>query len=461
MKTNQQISITNLRLRPTSARTAFTLLALTLAGIALTPRAFAQASAYPPDRMAYQGYLVDATGTALATNAPKNYDVIFRIWNDPVATAVGNRLWTEQQTVTVDKGSFSVVLGEGASIGEARPGLSTVFTNSTASDRWIAITVKGIGPAGADSNILPRLRLLASPYSFLASKAMIVDGAAVTTGTVPDARLSSNVALRVGGNTFSGDQVLNNNLGIGTGSPAFPISFASTAGDKISLYGQSGNSLGFGVQANLLQIHSDATNSDIAFGSGSSAAMTETMRITGAGNVGIGTAAPTNKLQVAGNVSANAFVGDGTIPVGGIIMWSGAIAAIPSGWALCNGQTANGQVTPNLTDRFIMGAGGTYPVANTGGASSVTLTPAQMPSHVHSFNDGYFMDAITPVVGQALTGFTAYTGAYVTPGSTDVSQAAQVNYMCYRTQTTVSAGSSQAFDNRPPWYALAYIMRVR
>lgn len=292
-----------LRSAPGCARVVFTLLAL--AGFAVAPRVFAQANANPPERMAYQGYLVDANGTALATNAPKNYDVIFRIWNDPNATAAGNRLWTEQQTVTVDKGYFSVILGEGSSIGEARPALSTVFTNATASERWVGITVKGIGGGGADVNILPRLRLLASPYSFLASKALIVDGAALTTGTVPDARLSANVALRAGGNTFTGNQVINNNLGIGTSTPGFPLGFADAVGDKISLWGQGGNTYGFGIQGGVLQIHTDSTASDIVFGAGSSAAMTETMRIKGTGRVGIGSTTPAGKLEIQAGADAN------------------------------------------------------------------------------------------------------------------------------------------------------------
>ncbi len=50
------------------------------------------------------------------------------------------------------------------------------------------------------------------------------------------------------------------------------------------------------------------------------------------------------------------------IPSGAIIMWSGAIDAIPSGWQLCNGNSG----MPNLVDRFIVGAGSSYPVGATG-----------------------------------------------------------------------------------------------
>ena len=264
-------------------------------------RLHAQANANPPGLMTYQGFLVDADGMPLGTNAPKNYDVIFRIFD---ASSSGMTLWAEQQTVTVDKGYFSVLLGEGSNIGEPRPALSTLFANNTASERWVGVTVKGIGASGSDANILPRLRLLTTPYSYLAQKAATVDGAALTSGTVPDVRLSANVALRSGGNTFSDNQIFNNNLGIGTTSPGFPLSFGTSAGDRISLSGNSGNHFGFGIQSGLLQIHTDTTSSDIALGYGASGSMTETMRVKGNGKVGIGTATPSSSLEVTGGIRA-------------------------------------------------------------------------------------------------------------------------------------------------------------
>ena len=58
------------------------------------------------------------------------------------------------------------------------------------------------------------------------------------------------------------------------------------------------------------------------------------------------------------------------VPSGGIIMWSGSIGSIPSGYNLCNGQ--NG--TPNLQDSFVVGAGNTYAVGNTGGFTSASTS---------------------------------------------------------------------------------------
>lgn len=99
---------------------------------------------------------------------------------------------------------------------------------------------------------------------------------------------------------------VSNNVGIGTTTINFPLSFASTLGDKISLWGNSGNHFGFGIQPSLLQIHTDVVGSDIAFGYGTSASMTETMRIKGNGNVGIGVT-PSEKLEVAGKTKTTNF----------------------------------------------------------------------------------------------------------------------------------------------------------
>jgi hypothetical protein len=146
------------------------LCAVALALIAFAP--LASAAGNPPELLSYQGYLVDADGVPLGTNEagepfPANYDVIFRIHS---ASAGGTLLWAEEQTITVDNGYFSVLLGEGAVSGsEPRPNLSTVFTGIGADERFVGISVR-FQAGGEFSDILPRLRLLSSPYSFLSSQ---------------------------------------------------------------------------------------------------------------------------------------------------------------------------------------------------------------------------------------------------------------------------------------------------
>jgi uncharacterized protein (DUF2147 family) len=88
------------------------------------------------------------------------------------------------------------------------------------------------------------------------------------------------------------------NVGIGQTAPGYPLSFADALGAKITLWGQGTSHYGFGMQNGLLQIYTDGSGSDVAFGYGSSANFTERMRIKGNGYVGIGTSSPGEKLTI-------------------------------------------------------------------------------------------------------------------------------------------------------------------
>ncbi len=101
---------------------------------------------------------------------------------------------------------------------------------------------------------------------------------------------------------------LNLNVGIGNSDPYCPLSFSKTLGDKISLYSSDlSHHHGLGVGYATLQMYTGESTSDIVFGYGSSSAMTETMRIKGTGNVGIGTTAPASKLDVNGTAKMSGF----------------------------------------------------------------------------------------------------------------------------------------------------------
>ena len=94
-------------------------------------------------------------------------------------------------------------------------------------------------------------------------------------------------------------------------------------------------------------------------------------------------------LKADGSVDSSSYH---VFPVGGIILWSGASNAIPSGWILCDGQTRtiNGsQVTPpDLRNTFVVGAGSTYNVGDTGGSANATLVSHShtINNHTHSFS---------------------------------------------------------------------------
>jgi len=190
----------------------------------------------PPERMTYQGFLVGSDGVALGNAAPKNYDVVFRIYS---SESGGNPdlLWSEQQTVTVDKGYFSVLLGEGSQVGsETRNDLSTVFKGSTASDRFVAITVNGIGVGGANVEILPRLRLLTSPYAFLAKNAVkLVQDNAAGADLITS---SGNQVIIDGRLDIRGDRPLEFGAGLTKDPSAGKIGYGTFSnGDSLDIVG--------------------------------------------------------------------------------------------------------------------------------------------------------------------------------------------------------------------------------
>ena len=151
----------------------------------------------------------------------------------------------------------------------------------------------------------------------------------------------------------------------------------------------------------------------------------------------------------------------GTIPIGGIIMWSGTIATIPTGWSLCNGNNGvaiNGLTIPDLRNRFIVGAGSNYNPADTGGADSVTLTSTQIPSHTHPYA---FAQGSGAAIGNDYVG-TGISNVVDRGGINELEQSGRPdgpNLNAFTADTAPSGGGAE-HENRPPYYALAFIMRV-
>ena len=137
-------------------------------------------------------------------------------------------------------------------------------------------------------------------------------------------------------------------------------------------------------------------------------------------------------VKVNGNLEVTG-TGGGGLPTGAIILWSGATNAIPSGFVLCDGNNN----TPNLQDKFIVGAGSGYAVDATGGSADAII-----PNHTHP---------------------TTFDGKKYFPGggSTSVSYGGAGGYPAdVFSMSNPTNGESVTNKNLPPYYALAYIMKT-
>lgn len=220
----------------------------------------------------------------------------------------------------------------------------------------------------------------------------------------------------------------------------------------------------------------------------------------------------TNTTQLASTAFVQAGLA-GLIPAGIITLWSGSIASIPTGWVICNGSNS----TPDLRDRFVVGAGTTYAVGATGGANTVTLDSTMIPSHTHtvtttgttaasgdhthtfsgtssgqsaththtvtdpghSHTTKTYLSTYSPT-GQSVPSQanqwggwsgtdTATTGITIGDASADHTHtysgttsavSATHTHTLTLSSTAASTGGGLAHENRPPYYALAFIMKT-
>ena len=147
------------------------------------------------------------------------------------------------------------------------------------------------------------------------------------------------------------------------------------------------------------------------------------------------------------------------VPAGVILLWSGSIASIPSGWNLCDGT--NG--TPDLRNRFVVAAGDTYAVGATGGADSVTLDASQMPAHTHTLSGSTNTTGAhthTVAAGNSSGGSNIITTGNARSNDTSYTTSSAGDHSHTFSGTTASTGGGGSHENRPPYYALAYIQKA-
>jgi hypothetical protein len=198
-----------------------------------------------------------------------------------------------------------------------------------------------------------------------------------------------------------------------------------------------------------------------AFGVGGALTVTGASTLTGNTAVG-GTTTLQNALVLGGAPGTVGQVvvsqGAGSAPAWGnafvtgmIMLWSGSIATIPSGWVLCNGSSG----TPDLRDRFVVGAGNSYAVGATGGSADAIVV-----SHTHTGTTGVMNSNATHSHTYDGTNVPGGSGRGDRQGVIEGKTTSTANIDHTHNFTTNATGSSGTNANLPPYYALAYIMKL-
>jgi len=183
-------------------------LLLALLGLSLSAPAFAQSNV--PAYISYQGKITDAAGVPIGNTTPVNRKVIFRIWDHLSATTAGNRLYSEQQTVTVSGGEFSVLIGAGTPVaGETTNAFTAdIFAGPT---RYLGVTVDdGDENLANDPESSPRQQMVSTAFALRAQIAETVAAGSITSaslapGAVGTAALGNNTVTTaiLGNNTVT------------------------------------------------------------------------------------------------------------------------------------------------------------------------------------------------------------------------------------------------------------------
>lgn len=286
-----------------------------------------------PTLMSYQGKVTDNGGVGIGSGTATNRQIIFRIFDAPTG---GNRLWSEQQTVTLSDGEFSVLLGQGidavySTVTESpRPALNTVFAGTGA--RYVEIVVDGGDNDlnAGDTAITPRQRIISTAYAFRATTAdSVANGSDLQfngssdygLGFYNSSRMFSGASIdgpvlyglgggalgSVNGATQTSALRWNAAGAVAVGTPSFGTVAPSTKfvvqGDDATTSPQQIVIRGNTSQTQNLRLGYNTTGnwgSIQAFNASASALSLNPL----GGYVGIGTSNPTASLQVLGGVLA-------------------------------------------------------------------------------------------------------------------------------------------------------------
>jgi hypothetical protein len=185
---------------------------------------------------------------------------------------------------------------------------------------------------------------------------------------------------------------------------------------------------------------------------------------TNAGVLTISAPLSTNAITIAstGQVTIPDIISGSFVPLGGIVMYSGLVGSLPTNWKICDGTGG----TPDLRDRFIIGAG-TFASGATGGSATISIL--NLPSHNHGINDPGHIHSITDpghfhtttAMSEGNQGINGAAGGRLgnNQGNNSDTKTTGITINSQTTGiTTQNTGSATAYY--PPYYALAYIIRV-
>jgi len=349
----------------------------------MTVGAVMMTAAVAAGSFAYQGVLRDEVGGRLKDATAT---ITFRLYDGPDDSATV--LWDKDMTLSIDtNGLFNAELtGAGKTVGTGIDEVISAAQQGSGTPLYVGLTVKD-----SSGEIRPRQKIISTPLALFASDVKEARGDFIVNG---DATVKGNLAMGDGSHLtivqaeVSGSLTANGGLTVAQGATQL----------------MGGATVDNGLTANTLMVQKEATVSN---------------------------------LVASGTVLTPAGVEIG-VPEGCILMWSGAEDSVPNGWAICDGQ--NG--TPDLRDRFVVGAGSEYAKGATGGEKEHKLTADEMPKHKHKF---------TLKAWDIDKGWKEQDNLYSPNGGAPYSH----------TIETDEKGGDVAHENRPPYYALYYIMKLR
>ena len=417
-------------------------------GVTITGEAFAGSGKF--DNLTNTRIVFSGTGGALTDNSNLTFD-------GTTLAITGNETISNDLTIggnlTVN-GSQTIINSNTLQIGDSQILLNRDETGTPSSNAGVVVE------RGTSSNVQIRWNEGNDKWEFTN------DG--TTFQNIPTTNTTYGVSAQ------DGDVAGEKKVRLSGSNPSSTDEVVLAAGSNMTV-ARSGDKITF----NSSYTDTDTTYSQSCVDSSDDVILRLTAGGAGSGNDDIKVKAGSNITLTHDNASEFTISGVDAFPSGGIIMWSGAANAIPSGWVLCNGQNS----TPDLRGKFVVGYSDTdndYDVNDTGGQTNISISVAQLPAHTHDLNHNHTYSSNTSSDGAHTHSYTSAnhptsSGPEQNQGGgpedrttfnvakTTGSSGAHAHSFSGTTAAfngaSQSAGESGTNKNLPPYYALCYIMK--